>query len=89
MTTKTLQDLFRALGDDEAVTAEYDRRRAAKVAEIAAYIAAYLRDGVDVAATAEWIMASAEEMGRFDGDCINGEVPPTLTRDGNPLPFTI
>lgn len=89
MTTKTLQDLFRALGDDEAVTAEYDRRRATKVAEIAEYIADHLRDGVDAAKTAEWIMAGAEEMNRFDGDCIHGEVPPTLTRDGNPLPFTI
>lgn len=85
----TFESLYRALGDDEAVTAEYDRRRAAKVTEIAAYIATYLRDGVDVAATAEWIMANAEEMGRFDGDYINGEVPASLTRDGNPLPLTI
>ena len=88
MTTTTLEALYYAL-DDEAAAAEYGKRRAAKVAEIAAYLADHLRDGVDVDVTAEWIMAGAEETGRFDGDAIGGEVPGRYTRSGNALPFTI
>jgi len=84
---KTLEDLYNALNDETA--AEYGKRRAAKVAEIADYIKDHLRDGVDVDATAEWIMAGAEETGRFDGDCIAGELPSRYAKDGKPLPFLI
>jgi len=86
--TATLEDLYNTL-DDDAAAAEYGKRRAAKVAEIADYIKDHLRADVDVDATAEWIMAGAEETGRFDGDAIGGELPSRYTQSGTPLPFTI
>jgi len=85
----TLEALYNALGENEATEAEYGQRRAAKVAEIADYIKDYLRADVDVDAMAEEIMAGAEETGRFDGDCVAGELPSRYTKDGKPLPFLI
>ncbi len=85
----TLQALYESLGAlTDAEEREYSRRRAAKIAEIAAYIAEYLDPRVSVIGLAETLMASAEDMGRIQGDDVHGEVASRYTRNGNPLTFT-
>ncbi len=91
----TLQALYESLGAlTDAEEREYSRRRAGKIAEIAAYIAEYLdpRDmaqPLSVIGLAEALMASAEDMNRIQGDDVHGEVASRYTRNGNPLTFTV
>lgn len=85
----TLQELCAAAGDSDEAGRAYDAARAAKVSEIAAYIADLMRDPHHADAIAETIMANAEEMGRIDGDAVNGELAGRYTKTGNPLPFSI
>lgn len=81
----TIETLYR----DAPESRDYDQARARKVSEIATYAADFVKDGVDAARLAEALMASAEEMGRFDGDAVSGEIAGRYTRNGNPVPFTI
>lgn len=85
--TKTFEQLYT---DAELFAgADYAAKRSAKVAEIADYAIGIVRADVDVAVLAESLMSSAEEMGWFDGDDINGEIAGRYTLNGNPCPFTI
>lgn len=87
--TMTFEELFKALGDDDAVSRAYDAARAKKVTEIADYIREYLKPGVSAEIYAEEIMAGAEEIGRFHGDGIGGEVASRHPLSGHPLAFEI
>lgn len=85
----TLESLFALLGDDDATTElQYNERRRKKVDEIAEYIGSFLKEPALAYGIAGAIMESAEEMGRMNGDEIEGEVPSRYTKTGNPLPFT-
>lgn len=83
--TTTLQSLYMA----DPGSREYDTARAAKVAEIAEYIATHVADGVNVTVAAESLMADAEEAGHIDGDDVSGELAGRYTASGNPLTFTL
>ncbi|MGO1079711.1 hypothetical protein [Inquilinus sp. CA228] len=83
--TKTLQDLYFALTDNDGVSPEYDARRAAKITEIADHIRDHLHRPELAEGLAERVMASAEEMGRIYGDEVGGEIRGHLTTTGNPL----
>lgn len=83
----TLEQLHMNLSD--TTEAAYFAARAEKVAEIAEYIADYLKPGIDAAKLAEELMTTAEDMGRIHGDEVNGEVRSAYTRDRNALPFTV
>ena len=85
--TNTLESL--SISQSALDNGEYDRRRAQKVQEVTDYIRDFLKDPKIADAVAESIMATAEEMGRINGDEINGEVASRYTASGNPLPFTI
>lgn len=67
----------------------YRAARAAKVAEIAEYIADYLKDGIDPTELAERLMTSAESAGNVFGDDVNGEIPSRYTKTGNPGHFSV
>lgn len=70
-------------------SAEYEAARAAKVKEIEKYITDRIVSEIDAAWYAESLMSNCEEMGSFDGDCINAEIPGRHTLTGNPIPFSI
>ena len=86
----TLESLYSALGDcDETTERQYDLARKAKVAQIAEYIATFMKEPHYAGSVAEAIMASAEEMGRIDGDSISGELSSHYTTTRNPNAFTL
>ena len=86
--TTNIEALYLALGDgDKATERAYDKARAAKVAEIAEYLAAQGFD--DPGYWAEHAMKRAEEQGTIIGDEVSAEIAGHRTPSGRPLAFTV
>ena len=85
----SLQDLWESLLTDAPDESGYDAARAAKVAEISAYIVPFISGKTNVTAIAESCMTSAEGAGRIFGNSISAEVGSSYTRDRMPLVFTL
>jgi hypothetical protein len=87
----TLEDLYgdETLGDDGEVAMEYDRRRAAKVAEIAEYVRDHVKNPDIAEDIAEDWMSHAEDIGDIYGNDVHGEIPSRYTISGSPIAVTI
>lgn len=80
-TRMTFEHLYMALDP------RYDRRRAAKVQAIASYLRGRVK--IDPTRAAEYVMSGAEEMGRFSGNSVSGEIPGRWTVSGHPLTVSV